>query len=182
MSARVFMALMCGFAILGQIHAQEVEVAHETKTDVSRQRNPESAAATRTKTKNREKKSASAALTLEQMRMAGALAAERLRNGALRQTKTARESTPQSANTETPKPFVATKSATKEKRIKQQATPRSSNSRTMKPGAIVPVRPTMIESGKQERANSSSAKPEAADDQTSAPQSANRSPRTQETI
>jgi hypothetical protein len=76
--------LLCGFAIAGQMRAQEVVVAHEAKANSSKRVAPvfegtdsESEAATEMKSQRREKKSASITLTLEQMRMAGALAAER---------------------------------------------------------------------------------------------------------
>src|SRR5205823_12684483 len=78
MSREFLTALLCGFAITGQICAQEVVVAREAKTNpavtpVSKGTDLESETATEV----RAKKSAPHVLTVEQMRMAGTLAAER---------------------------------------------------------------------------------------------------------
>jgi hypothetical protein len=77
-------ALLCGFAVAGQMRAQEVVVTRDAKLNpservgpVSKEMGSESEAATEMKSQRREKKSASSTLTVEQMRMAGALAAER---------------------------------------------------------------------------------------------------------
>src|SRR6266480_8100333 len=85
MLRKVLTVLLCGFAVAGQIRAQEVVVARETKPDTPEQGAPasertdaESRTSTEAKSQVRKKKSPSAALTVEQMRMAGALAAERL--------------------------------------------------------------------------------------------------------
>src|SRR6266404_3081574 len=84
MLKELFTALLCGFAIAGQMRAQEVIVAREAKPNPSEQVEPvsagtdsESETATGMKSQAREKTSVSATLTAEQMRMAGALAAER---------------------------------------------------------------------------------------------------------
>src|SRR5213596_3026440 len=76
MLKRLFTALVCGFAITGQMRAQEVVVARQETPNFSpriasatRGRDSESETATETK-------SASTTLTVEEMRMAGALAAE----------------------------------------------------------------------------------------------------------
>lgn len=76
--------LLCGLAIAGQLRAQEVVVAREPKSNaperiapLSKVTNLESETATQTKFQVHEKKSASATLTVEQMRKAGALAADR---------------------------------------------------------------------------------------------------------
>src|SRR6266581_709113 len=77
-------ALLCGFAIAAQMCAQEVVVAREASPNsssrvapVSKGRGSELETATEMKSQGREKKSAATTLTIEQMRMAGALAAER---------------------------------------------------------------------------------------------------------
>ena len=70
----------------------------------------------------------------------------------------------------------------KETRVEQTDASRASNSRTTKSEAAGPIRPTMIESGKQEPAASPAAKTGARGEQTPAPQSANRTLRKQETI
>ena len=80
----LFIALLCGLAIAGQMRAQEVVVAREAKHNstervepISQGTDSESETATGMKPQVREKKSASTTFTVEQMRMAGALAAER---------------------------------------------------------------------------------------------------------
>ena len=84
MLKELFTALLCSFAIAGQMRAQEAEVAREAKPNptervapVSERTDSESETVTKTKSQGREKKSASSVITVEQMRMAGALAAER---------------------------------------------------------------------------------------------------------
>ena len=84
MLRKVLTVSLCGFAIAGQMRAQQVMVARETKPNTSEQAaaapersDVESETSTEAKPQVRKKKSPSAALTVEQMRMAGALAAER---------------------------------------------------------------------------------------------------------
>src|SRR5215469_10658244 len=85
-----FSLLLCSFFLVGRIYAQEVIVAREPKPEAPKQPAPPppeqtpSETATpepeRPKPKSRARKSTSEAPTLEQMRMAGAHAAERLNN------------------------------------------------------------------------------------------------------
>src|SRR6266446_2739429 len=82
MLKELFSALLCGFAIAGRMRAQEVIVVREANPTervepVSEGTDSELETATGMKSQVREKKSGSTTLTLEQMRMAGALAAER---------------------------------------------------------------------------------------------------------
>ena len=77
-----FSVLLYSFILVGQTHAQEVIVARETKPEAPKQAPPPPAetpseSPTPAKPKSRGKRSTSAEPTLEQMRMAGALAAER---------------------------------------------------------------------------------------------------------
>jgi hypothetical protein len=72
MLKRLFTALVCGFAIAGQMRAQEVVVTRDAKpnpservTLVSQGTGSESEAATEMKSQRHEKKSASSTLTLE---------------------------------------------------------------------------------------------------------------------
>jgi hypothetical protein len=138
-------ALLCGFAIAGQMCAQEVVVAHEASPNssaraapVSKGRGAELETSTEIKSQGREKKSAATTLTLEQMRMAGALAAQRQKKQTpVEQTSSVRGSSLQGA-----------KAAT--------------------------VRPTMLESARQEPAASHPAKAEVSGGQTNVPQWANR--------
>ncbi len=184
-----FTVLLCGFAIAGQMRAQEVVVARETKPDTPEQGAPtsertdtESGTSTEAKSQVRKKKSPSAALTVEQMRMAGALAAERLKGRTLQEGGAAGGSSSQTPAAETRNASGAAERVKKETRVEQTDASRASNSRTTKSEAVGPIRPTMIESGKQEPAASSAAKTEASGQQTPAPQSTNRSLRRQETI
>src|SRR5204863_8880480 len=90
MLKRFSTAFLCGCAVAGQMHAQEVVVPRETKssdperaaTTPSEESSPEPAAASLAKSQVHEKKSRSATLTAEEMRKAGELAAERLKNQA----------------------------------------------------------------------------------------------------
>jgi murein DD-endopeptidase MepM/ murein hydrolase activator NlpD len=89
MPKRISRALLCSFAFLGQTHAQEVIIAREAKPNaservpsISEQAGPEidrpqSVVAAPVKSQVSEKQPASAKLTVEQMRRAGVLAAER---------------------------------------------------------------------------------------------------------
>ena len=186
MLRKVLTVSLCGFAIAGQMRAQEVMVARETKPNTSEQAAPapersdvESETSTEAKSQIRKKKSPSAALTVEHMRMAGALAAERLNSRTVQETGASSLQTPA---VETRNVSGASERMKKETRVEQTDASRASNSRTTKSEAAGPIRPTMIESGKQEPAASPAAKTGARGEQTPAPQSANRSLRKQETI
>jgi hypothetical protein len=157
-----FSVLLYGFIVLGQAHAQEVIVARETKPEAPKQAAPPpqqtpSESATPAKPKSRGKRSTSAEPTLEQMRMAGALAAERLNNPSP-QTRRSGQSdseaapTPSLALPETPRP------AKKETRSEQTSTARRPSSRAAKPEASSAVRPTMMESGREQPTASPSPK------------------------
>lgn len=152
-----FSALIGSLVLVGHVHAQEVIVGHEKKPEApkqaapsSEQTPPESPAPALTESKSREKKSGSIPLTAEQMRMAGALAAERLENRSSPQPARTGgpESEPRAAElsavSETPKPLK------KEPRTEQTSVPRRSNPRSTKPEPLGAIRPTMIESGRQE--------------------------------
>jgi len=189
MLRKVFTVLLSGFAIAGQMRAQEVMVPRETKPNTSERAAPasertntESGTSTEAKSQVRKKKSSSAALTIEQMRMAGALAAERLKGRTVQEASATGGSSSQTPAAETRSGSVAPERVKKETRVEQTDASRASNSRTTKSEAVGPIRPTLIESGKQEPAASPAAKTEARGDQTPAPQSANQSLRKQETI
>jgi hypothetical protein len=130
------------------------------------------------KSQVREKKSASTTLTLEQMRMAGALAAERQKKQTpAEQTNSVGGSSLQGANAAT----LAEPQKT-ETRVEQASAHRAPTAQTTNWGALSPgpVRPTMLESGRQEPAASHPAKAEASGGQTNVPQSANRASRKKE--
>ncbi len=188
MLKQFFTALLCGLAVAGQMRAQEVVVAREEKPSVSERATPvsertdsESATATRMDTQARKKKSASTVLTVEEMRMAGALAAERQKN----QARVEQTSATGGPRRQAPKAFGGTLAAEKQKkpiRLEQPSVPRPSRSQTGKSEAVGPVRPTMIESGKQEPAASEREKTEVRGGQAGVPQSANRALRKKEPI
>jgi hypothetical protein len=161
-----FMMLLCSFILVGQTHAQEVIVARETKPEAPKQAAPppeqtpsESATPEQPKPKSRSKKSISAEPTLEQMRMAGALAAERLnnpspsqRNRSSGQLDSEAAPTPSPAVPEIPRP------AKREAHSEQTSTSRRPSSRTAKPEAVGAVRPTLMESGREQPSASPSPK------------------------
>ena len=158
-----FLALLCSSILIEKIHAQEVIVAREKKPEPVRQ-TPESPkqtvlpseelpsetpTPTPRKSKPRENKAAPATLTLEEMRTAGAHAAEGLNDRSVSQpTKTRQpdvESTPALNPTvaETPRP-VKTKTPIEQSSSSLPAKPRSTNLE-----GIGPIRPTMMESGRE---------------------------------
>src|SRR5262249_58056315 len=99
MPLEFFMVLHWGFMLFARTPAQEVIVARETKPEAPKQTTPpaeqapsETATPTeleRAKPKSRGKKSTSAEPTLEEMRMAGAPAAQTLNKTSPSQTKRA---------------------------------------------------------------------------------------------
>jgi hypothetical protein len=150
--------LLCSLVFVGRMHAQEVVVPRETKLEVpsqatpsseSEQTPPDSATPPRIKPKPRAKKSA--APTLEQMRASGALAGEGQRDRSVAQPTGAGGS--RSETTATPRPAVSpTATAMKrETHIPQKSTSRPSPPRDTKLDPIGPVRPTMIESGREQQ-------------------------------
>jgi hypothetical protein len=156
-----FIVLLCSFILVCQTHAQEVIVARETKPEAPKQAPPPPAetpseSPTPAKPKSRGKRSTSAEPTLEQMRMAGALAAERLNNPSPSQTRRSGQPevtpTPNPAAPETPRPLK------KETRSEQTSTARRPSSRTAKPEASSAVRPTLMESGREQPSASPSPK------------------------
>jgi hypothetical protein len=179
MSREFLTALLCGFAITGQICAQEVIVAREAKpnprvTPVSEGTDSESETATEV----RAKKSAPHALTVEQMRMAGALAAERQKN----QTSAEPTSSVPGTSLQAAKSGALAAEQKKETRAEKTNASRVSTSQTTKSEAVAPVRPTMIDTEKQESPAAQPAKAEVRGGQTNVPQSANRALRKKEPI
>jgi hypothetical protein len=160
------MVLLCGLILVGHTHAQEVIVARETKPEAPKQAAPPpeqtpSESATpepeQTKPKSR-KKSTSAEPTLEQMRMAGALAAERLNHPSPSQTRRSGQSESESAPTATPAAQEPPRPAKKEARSEETSTSRRRNSRIAKPEPGGAVRPTLMESGREQPSASPSPK------------------------
>jgi hypothetical protein len=190
MRTKLLTALLCGFVLVGQIRSQEVVVAREAKPNPAKQpmpasenRNFGSGKSTKAKPQAHAEKSGSAPLTIEEMRMAGALAAERLKGQSHVEPASATEgSNSEAASTPVPTAFAVAKPARKEPRIGQTSSSRASNSRNPKSEVIGSVRPSMIETGREMPDTSSPIKGEVRDGQRTAPQSANRSLRKQEAI
>lgn len=166
-----FSVLLCSFILTGQTHAQEVIVARETKPEAPKQAAPppeqtplESATPERTRPKSRGKRSTSAEPTLEQMRMAGALAAERLSNPSASEARKSGQSDSEATPTPSPAVLETPRPAKKETRSEQTSTARRSSSRTAKPEVTGAVRPTLMESGREQPGASPSPK-----EQTPAP-------------
>ena len=158
-----FMVLLCGLILVGHTHAQEVIVARETKPEAPKQAAPTpeqtpSESATPAKPKSRGKRSTSAEPTLEQMRMAGALAAERLNNPSPSQTRRSGQSDSEAAPTPNPAVPETPRPAKKETRSEQTSTARRPSSRAAKPEASSAVRPTLMESGREQPTASPSPK------------------------
>jgi hypothetical protein len=171
-----FGALLYGCILVGRLHAQEVIVAREAKPEAPKQATPaaeespsEPAAAARTKPKSRERKRASAEPTLEQMRMAGALAAERLNNRNSPQTTKSRDLDSEATPTASPAVSGTATPAKRETRPEETNISRRPGGRTGKPGTIGAVRTTLMESGRAEPTASPPVKGEARDQQTPAP-------------
>ena len=152
-----FRPLLCSLALVGQMHAQEVVVPRETKQEPpepspssseSEQTPSESATPARVKPKPREKKSVSP--TLEQMRASGALAGEgRSERSVPQPTRTGGSRSEIAAAAGRAVSPTATP-VKREAHIAQKSTPRPSAPRGTKLEPIGPIRPTMIESGREQ--------------------------------
>ena len=152
-----FIVLLCNFVLVGPMHAQEVIVARETKPQAPKQAAPppeqtpsESATPEQPKPKSRGRKSASAVPTLEQMRMAGALAAERLNNPSPSQTSRSGQSDSEAAATAKPIVQETPKPTKRETPPEQPSASRRQSSRPTKQEAAGAVRPTFMESGREQ--------------------------------
>jgi len=181
----LFTALLCGFVIAGQMRAQEVVVAREAKPNpteqvkpVSEETDSESETAPGMKSQVHEKKSVSAIFTAEQMRMAGALAAERQKKQTpAEQTSSVAGSSLQSAKAATLDDQEETETRVEQPSAHRAHAAQTTNSELLSPG---PVRPMMQESGRQEPAASHPAKTGVSGGQTNVPQTANRALRKKE--
>jgi hypothetical protein len=154
-----FMVLLCGFILVGQTHAQEVIVAREAKPEPPKQAAPppeqtpaESATPEpeQPKRKSRSKRSTSAEPTLEEMRNAGAIAAERLSNPSPSQTRKSGRSDSEAAPTPGPTVPETPRPARKETRSEPTSTSHRPTTQTTKPVPSGAVRPTLMESGRSE--------------------------------
>ena len=161
MLRRFFPLLLCSVIIIGKLHAQEVIVAREKKPEPLRQPPEapkqtvqpseelpfETPAAKPRKSKSREKKSTPGALTLEEMRAAGARAAGGSNDRSVSQLTKAREANVAPA----PNPTVAETARPVKRQIpvEQKSSSGLPKPRSTTLEGIGPVRPTMMESGRE---------------------------------
>ncbi len=157
------LALLCSIILIGKVHAQEVIVAREIKPEPPKQTpHPseqvalESPTPTPRKSKPHEKKSAPARLTLEEMRASGARAAGELNDRPVSQSRKAREPDVESAPAPNPTIAETPRPVKRETPIEQSSPPRHSKSPSTNLEGIGPIRPTMIESGREPPAPSPS--------------------------
>jgi hypothetical protein len=161
-----FRIALCSLVLAGRVCGQEVIVARETKREAAPQATPvpqqvatestpapeqspsESPAAT-PKRRSRAKKPSSAP-TIEEMRMAGAAAAERLNNHTESQAAKTRASDEERPVVEAPVVTPPPRPVKKEVRAEQTPAPRRSSSGSSRSDTIAPIRPTMMESGREE--------------------------------
>ncbi|HJY54486.1 MAG TPA: hypothetical protein VKD89_10700 [Candidatus Udaeobacter sp.] len=176
MLKRYLWAFLCIVILIGKIHAQEVIVAREKKPEPpkktpqpSQQATSESPTPAPPKSASHENKSAPATLTLEEMRTAGARAAEGLDTRRVSQpTKTHEADTesapvPSATVAETPRPLK------RETPVEQRSSSGPEKPRSTNLEGIGPIRPTMIESGRQEPTVSPTPKWQARGEQSPAP-------------
>jgi hypothetical protein len=159
----LFPVLVCSVILIGKIPAQEVIVAREKKTELPA-RTPESPkqtiqpseelpsetpALTPRKSKPSEKRSAPATLTLEEMRAAGARAAGGLNSQSVSQLPKTREPDVESALLPNPTVAATPRPVKRETPVEQRSTSRPTEPRSKNLEGIGPIRPTMIESGRE---------------------------------
>ena len=156
MLKRFFRAMLCSVVLIGEIHAQEVIVAREKKSEhpkrtpqPSEQLPSESTTPAARKSKSHEKKSAPARLTLEEMRAAGARAAEGPKDRSISQSTKTREPDVESAPVPNPTVAETHKPVKRETPVEERSSPRPSRSRGTTIEGMGPIRPTMIESGRE---------------------------------
>ena len=156
MLKRFFPAVLFSVILIGKIHAQEVIVAREKKPEPPAQTpqpsellTTESPTPTPHKSKARGKKSASATLTLEEMRAAGARAAEGSNDRSVSQSTKTREPDVESAPMPNPTIAETPRSVKRETPVEQRSSPRPSRSRGTNIEGTGPIRPTMMESGRE---------------------------------
>ena len=156
MLKRFFRVILCSVVLIGKIHAQEVIVAHEKKPELpkrtpepSEQLASESPTPTPRKSKSREKKPAPSKLTLEEMRAAGARAAGGSGERSGSQSTKTREPDVESAPVPNPSLAETHRPVKREKPIEERSSPRPPRSRGTNIEGMGPIRPTMMESGRE---------------------------------
>ena len=163
MLRRLFPALLCSVIIIGKIHGQEVIVAREKKPEPLRQPpgSPkqtvqpseelplETPTPTPRKSKPREKKSTSGTLTLEKMRAAGARAAEGLNDQSVSQPMKTHEADVESAPARNPTVAETPRPVKRQTPVEQRSSSRPTKPRSPPLEGMGPIRPTMMESGRE---------------------------------
>lgn len=156
MLKRLFGAVLCSLIVAARIHAQEVIVAresksgHSTNTPVpSEQVFSESPRPAPHKSRAHEKKSVPATLTLEEMRAAGARAAEAGNDRSVSQSSKTREPEVQTAPVPNPTFVETPRPAKREAASEQRRSSHSSKSRGTNIEDLGPIRPTLMESGRE---------------------------------
>jgi hypothetical protein len=156
MLKRFFRVVICSVILTGKIHAQEVIVAREKKTELptqtpqpAEQLTSESPTPAPHKSKSREKKSAPSKLTLEEMRAAGARAAEGSNDRSGSQSTKTREPDVESAPMPNPTVAETHRPVKRETPVEERSSPRPSRSRGTNIEGMGPIRPTMMESGRE---------------------------------
>jgi len=156
MLKRFFPVILFSVVLIGKIHAQEVIVAREKKSErsthtqqPSEQLASESTTPTPHKSNPREKKSAPPRLTLEEMRAAGARAAEGPKDRSVSQSTKTREPDVESAPVPNPSVAETHKPVKRETPVEQRNSSRPAKSRATNIEGMGPIRPTMMESGRE---------------------------------
>ena len=156
MLKRFFWVVICSVIFIGKIHAQEVIVPREKKPELpaqtpqpSEQVASESPTPPPRKSKSREKKSVPARLTLEEMRAAGARAAEGPKDRSVSQSTKTREPDVESAPVPNPTVAETHKPVKRETPVEQRNSSRPAKSRATNIEGMGPIRPTMMESGRE---------------------------------
>jgi hypothetical protein len=151
-----FRAMLCSVVLIGKIHAQEVIVAREKKSESAKQTPQpseqlasESTAPAPRKSKSREKKSVPARLTLEEMRAAGARAAEGSNDRSVSQSTNVREPDVESAPVPNPTVAETHKPVKRETPVEQRSSSGAAKSRGTSIEGMGPIRPTLMESGRE---------------------------------
>jgi cytoskeletal protein RodZ len=163
MLRRLFPALLCSMFVIGNIRAQEVIVAREKKPEPATQpKKPpkqmvqsseelpsETPAPTPRKSKPREKKSTSGTLTLEKMRAAGARAAEGPNELSASEPTKTREPDAESAPARNPLVAETPRPMKRQTPVAQESSSHTRKQRGTPIEGIGPIRPTIMESGRE---------------------------------
>ena len=163
MLRRLFPALLCSVIVIGNIHAQEVIVPREKKPEPPTQ-SPEipkqavqpseelpsqTPAPRPRKSKPREKKSTSGTLTLEKMRAAGGRAAEGPNEQSASEPAKTRAPEVERALPRNPVVAESPRPVKRQTPVPQESSSRATKQRGTPLEGIGPIRPTMLESGRE---------------------------------